>query len=65
MKDIKMNKEELKKQIQELRTKSADLILESMRVNDQANSLEAQIEQIDREEDDLRIVFGIKEPTDG
>jgi len=60
-----MNKEELKKQIQELRTKSADLILESMRVNDQANSLEAQIEQIDREEDDLRIVFGIKEPTDG
>jgi len=65
MKDITMNKEELKKQIQELRTKSADLILESMRVNDQANSLEAQIEQIDREEDDLRIVFGIKEPTDG
>ena len=60
-----MSKEELKKQIQELRTKSADLILESMRVNDQANSLEAQIEQIDREEDDLRIVFGIKEPTDG
>jgi len=49
MKEEIVNKKELKKQIQELRIKSADLSLESMRVNDQANSLEAQIEQIDRE----------------